>query len=63
MLDLNALPRKGRLSVADREAFAQPFAEARRQHPRSVLSIAVSNGAVCTPVLAANLHRSTTAHA
>ena len=34
MLDLNALPRKGRLSVADREREeAQPFAEARRQHP------------------------------
>ena len=34
MLDLNALPRKGRLSVADREREeAQAFAEARRQHP------------------------------
>ena len=34
MLDLNALPRKGRLSVAEREREeAQAFAEARRQHP------------------------------
>ena len=34
MLDLNALPRKGRLSVAEREREeAQTFAEARRQHP------------------------------
>ena len=34
MLDLNALPRKGRLCVAEREREeAQAFAEARRQHP------------------------------
>ena len=34
MLDVNALPRKGRLSVAEREREqAQAFAEARRQHP------------------------------
>ena len=34
MLDLNALPRKGHLSVAEREREEAPaFAEARRQHP------------------------------
>ena len=34
ILDLNALPRKGRLCVAEREREeAQAFAEARRQHP------------------------------
>ena len=34
MLDVNALPKKGRLSAADREREADPdFADARRRHP------------------------------
>lgn len=34
MLDVNALPKKGRLSAADREREADPdFADARRKHP------------------------------
>ena len=74
MLDLNALPRKGRLSVAEREREeAQPFAEARRQHPavesainhleRRGLDRVRSHGAdgfahtVALSILAANLHR------
>ena len=74
MLDLNALPRKGRLSVAEREREeAQPFAEARRQHPAVESAInnlehrgldrVRSHGAdgfahtVALSILAANLHR------
>ena len=73
MLDLNALPRKGRLSVAEREQ-AQAFAEARfRQHPAVESAInnlehrgldrVRSHGAdgfahtVALSILAANLHR------
>ena len=72
MLDLNALPRKGRLCVAEREE-AQAFAEARRQHPAVESAInplehrgldrVRSHGAdgfahtVALSILAANLHR------
>ena len=72
MLDLNALPRKGRLSVAEREE-AETFAEARRQHPAVESAInnlehrgldrVRSHGAdgfahtVALSILAANLHR------
>ena len=72
MLDLNALPRKGRLCVAEREE-AQAFAEARRQYPavESVINYLEhcgldrvrSHGAdgfahtVALSILAANLHR------
>ena len=61
MLDLNALPRKGRLSVAEREREeAQTFAEARRQLSRrssrqsTTSSIAVSTG--CAPTAPMGLH-------
>ena len=72
MLDLNALPRKGRLCVAEREE-VQAFAEARHQHPAVESAInhlehrgldrVRSHGAdgfahtVALSILAANVHR------
>ena len=59
MLDLNALPRKGRLSVAEREREqAQAFAEARRQHPavESANNLEHRGLAGCAPTAPMGLH-------